>query len=92
MVLVTEGDYTIKKDVRFTKDVTVGNITAFRLLNNIPVRRDGQLDILLNDEPEQQFITGAKTFENLEMKDSIKLQGKIIGKNFLKYTQFFNEK
>lgn len=82
LVQITEGAHDIHKDVRFTQDLFVNNLTAFKFLNNIPVRGDGGLDVLLKDTPEEQSITGVKTFENLELYDSIKLQGKIDGKFF----------
>lgn len=83
VIQTTHGTYYINKDVHFTGDLVVNNLTAFKFLNSVPVTRDGRLDILLNDVPEQQSITGTKHFENLELYDSIKLQGHIVGKRFI---------
>lgn len=82
-VQITNETYDINKDVRFTQDLFVNNLTVVKFLNSIPVRADGNLDVLLKDIPEQQSITGIKSFENLELHNPIRLQGKIGGKNSL---------
>ncbi|KAG5875471.1 hypothetical protein JTB14_016238 [Gonioctena quinquepunctata] len=81
LIKITGGKYNINKDIMFTNDLFVKNLTALEFLDNIPVI-DGKLDILLKNSAEPQSVRGIKSFENLELLDAIKLQGKIRGKAF----------
>ncbi|XP_074037516.1 closca [Leptinotarsa decemlineata] len=81
LIPITGGNYTVNKDVMFTNDLSAKNLFAAEFLNDVIVR-DGKLDILLKDSKVKQFVTGMKSFENLELLDAINLQGKIKGKPF----------
>ncbi|CAG9820000.1 unnamed protein product [Phaedon cochleariae] len=81
LIPITEGTYFINKDVMFNKDLSVNNLTATQNLNNINVM-DGNLDVLLKKSDERQYVSGTKSFENLELLSPINLHGKIRGKAF----------
>ncbi|KAJ8942440.1 hypothetical protein NQ314_010069, partial [Rhamnusium bicolor] len=79
-VSITGGKYIINKDVKFSKDLFAHNLTVLKYLDSIPVK-NMKLDILLKDSTERQYIAGIKSFENLELLNPIKLQGKIRSKD-----------
>lgn len=81
LVLINEGVYKINQDIRFTQPLSVNNLTATKLLNSVPVKK-GKLDILLSKSNNTQYISGQKTFNNVELVNLITLRGKIESPEF----------
>ncbi|ERL93362.1 hypothetical protein D910_10654 [Dendroctonus ponderosae] len=73
LVPINAGQYHVHQDVTFTKGRFFGDLRTNRLdagqsLNNIAVKCNGLLDVLLIDSPEQQEIPARKSFTNLTLK------------------------
>ncbi|CAH1984441.1 unnamed protein product [Acanthoscelides obtectus] len=81
IMLIVGRDYESNRNSILHKDIDVNRLQISRHLNNISVDHDGKLDILMKNRSESQYISGLKTFQNLEIQDVINLQGKI-GKQF----------
>uniref|UniRef100_A0AAR5PBH5 Uncharacterized protein n=1 Tax=Dendroctonus ponderosae TaxID=77166 RepID=A0AAR5PBH5_DENPD len=68
LVPINAGQYHVHQDVTFTKDLRTNRLDAGQSLNNIAVKCNGLLDVLLIDSPEQQEIPARKSFTNLTLK------------------------
>lgn len=78
LILIDDGDYDIEQDIMFNNDeLTVNNLEIRKNLNGIRVINNDKLDILLTNSNTTQHVTGHKTFQNLNLLNPIKLQGKI---------------
>lgn len=73
------GEYWVKHDVQFNGDITAKNVKIENSLNQIPVNNKGQLDVLLKDSSELQFINGFKEIQAVKLGD-VKFRGKILSK------------
>ncbi|XP_018568702.1 uncharacterized protein LOC108908983 [Anoplophora glabripennis] len=80
-VAITPGKRRVNKDVKFAEELVVNNLKASKYLDNIPVK-NGKLDILQRNSTERQYISGVKSFENLELLNPIQIRGKIRSKVF----------
>ncbi|XP_015834885.2 uncharacterized protein clos isoform X1 [Tribolium castaneum] len=83
LIATDAGNYLINNEVIFKNDLHVNDFQVSKSLDGIKVI-DGQLDILLKDSPDEQEITGAKTFDDVNIYHAINFQGHVKSKNLEK--------
>ncbi|GLV35615.1 Anaphase Promoting Complex subunit 10, partial [Carabus blaptoides fortunei] len=76
LTFISNATNLIEQDLIFTEDLYAETLHVIQRLNQIPVY-NGKIDILLNDYPEMQYISGQKTFESLNILGPIQLRGRI---------------
>ncbi|KAJ8909611.1 hypothetical protein NQ315_003563 [Exocentrus adspersus] len=76
---IANGTHELNQNLKFLKDLSVNDLTVRRHLDDIPVK-NGKLDILEKDSVGRQYVSGTKSFENLELSNPIQLRGKIKSK------------
>ncbi|XP_060530312.1 uncharacterized protein LOC132704368 [Cylas formicarius] len=83
MVLINGEEYVINQDVNFEHELKVNKLEVLNSLNDIPVNDNGELEILLKDSNQRQYIRGAVSIENLLIANPILLRSKIKNDRFL---------
>lgn len=81
----------VQHPVEFLGDVNFNELTVTKRLNNIKVRPNGQLDVLLKNSAHVQYVDGFKNFENVEFVGRTNYRGKVdekLKKNFLPIRSF----
>lgn len=73
----------IEQDLRFDSDLSINRLFIIERINNINVK-EGQLQVLRKRGPVMQVVTGEKTFDVVNLKEPIVLQGKIESKTLEK--------
>lgn len=76
LTVISNATNLVPQDLIFTEDLYAETLHVITRLNQIPVY-NGKIDILLNDYPEMQYISGQKTFDTLNILGPIQLRGRI---------------
>ncbi|XP_077283148.1 closca [Arctopsyche grandis] len=74
-IKINDGSYNIKNGV-YLSMLNASDLEVGKRLNNIPIV-DGNLQVLLLNSPNNQKLTAAKLFENVELMGPVNLLGKI---------------
>lgn len=69
-----QEEIVVNQDIQFVEPLYVNELIVTERINNLNIRSDGQLNVLLIRSPDTQVITGEKTFDNVTLLGSIFLQ------------------
>ncbi|XP_056638010.1 uncharacterized protein LOC130446041 isoform X2 [Diorhabda sublineata] len=77
LIAIDNSSISIAGEVKFEKPISTVNLQVKKRLNNIPVRKGGNLDILFKNSSKNQQVTGLKTFDYLTLLHPIDIRKKI---------------